>query len=51
MTEDLQWIDDLIQALPKAPERTAAEIAKAELFIEQLIDQLFCEFPENSTRI
>lgn len=47
MTESLQWIDDLLKALPKAPERTPEEVARSQEFIAQLVDQLFCEFPEN----
>jgi hypothetical protein len=51
MTDSLQWIDDLIKALPKAAERTPEEVARAEAFIAQLFYELSCENPENFTRI
>jgi len=39
-TEPLAWVDDLLKALPKAADRTPEQIAKAEAFIDDLINQI-----------
>jgi hypothetical protein len=39
-TEPLSWVDQLIQDLPKAAERTPEELAKAHAFIDDLINQI-----------
>jgi hypothetical protein len=38
--EPLSWVDQLIQDLPKAADRTPEELAKANAFIDDLINQI-----------